>query len=99
MNTIINITLFIVASIVGQVNTDNHPCSDEISVEVRAIMPNCYGYDGQIIFTNPPPADATYRWSHDNSETGHNVGDLESGLYTITLTKGVHVRVVDVYLE
>lgn len=76
-----------------------HPCSDSVHVEVRAVMPNCDGKDGSIIIENPRGSNVTYQWSHDSNETGYNVGDLDAGIYEITIVKSGQVRKVKVLLE
>lgn len=76
-----------------------HPCSDNIHVQANVTQPDCYGNDGQITFSNPDPSTATFQWSHDATETGYNVGNLDAGTYEVTITVGDHIRVVTFVLQ
>ena len=55
--------------------------------------------DGDIIIENPRGQNVTYKWSHDPSLTHYQAGQLCSGLYKVTITKGNQTRVSQVIIN
>ena len=79
---------------------DNIPCTDNFLIEYRVIEADCEGLDGQIIFTNPNKAiGASFKWSHNEDETGDNVSPLKSDLYKVTVTYNGEERVTQIMLN
>ena len=96
---IILITLFLSVSC-DDFEPEKDGCDSGIYIETRTIdEPSCGDCDGQVIFSNPPPNTAQFSWSHDVNETGHNVGNLCAGVYTITVTVGAVSRVTQVVVN